>query len=81
VALIYFGPSWILWAILVRLLGRRRHPPTWDDAAPLGRARIAIGVFGFVVFAVCFTPTPIVVSWSQYRDAFADVARRFLAGR
>jgi membrane-associated protease RseP (regulator of RpoE activity) len=77
VALIYFGPSWILWAILVRVLGRR-HPPTWDDAAPLGRARVAIGIFGFVVFAVCFTPTPIVVSWSQYRDAFGELFRRFL---
>ena len=77
VALIYFGPSWIVWAILVRVLGRR-HPPTWDDAAPLGRAGVAIGIFGFVVFAVCFTPTPIVVSWSQYRDAFAELFRRFL---
>ena len=80
VALIYFGPSWILWAILVRIVGRP-HPPTWDDAAPLGRARVAIGIFGFVVFAVCFTPTPIVVSWSQYRDAFSELGRRWLAGR
>ena len=72
VALIYFGPSWILWAVLVRVLGRR-HPPTWDDAEPLGRARVAVGIFGFVVLAVCFTPTPIVVSWSQYRGALEDL--------
>ena len=77
VALVYFGPSWILWAILVRVLGRR-HPATWDDAAPLGRARVAVGILGFVVFAVCFTPTPIVVSWSQYGDAFRELARRLL---
>jgi len=75
VALVYFGPSWILWAILVRVLGRR-HPATWDDAAPLGRARVAVGILGFVVFAVCFTPTPIVVSWAQYRDAVGEMARR-----
>ena len=42
VALVYFGPSWILWAILVRVLGRR-HPPTLDDDAPVGRARVARG--------------------------------------
>src|SRR5207247_991734 len=33
VALAYFGPNWIVWAILVRVLGRR-HPPTLDDSAP-----------------------------------------------
>jgi len=74
VGLIYFGPSWILWAILVRILGRP-HPPTWNDAAPLGRGRVAIGLFGFAVFAVCFTPTPIVVSWAQYGRALQDLVR------
>jgi len=78
VALVYFGPSWVVWAILVRILGRR-HPPTWDDAAPLGRARVAVGILGFLVFAVCFTPTPIVVSWSQYREAFEELARRIFS--
>jgi membrane-associated protease RseP (regulator of RpoE activity) len=77
VALIYFGPSWVVWAILVRVLGRR-HPPTWDDASPLGGARVAIGIFGFVVFAVCFTPTPIVVSWSQYGGALRELLRPVL---
>jgi membrane-associated protease RseP (regulator of RpoE activity) len=66
VALVYFGPSWILWALLVRMLGRR-HPPTLEDAAPLGPARVAIGVLGLAVFVVCFVPNPIVWSW---RDAF-----------
>ena len=74
VALIYFGPSWIVWAILVRIVGRR-HPPTWDDDAPLGRARVAVGMLGFLIFAVCFTPQPIIVSWSQYRDALAEVVK------
>jgi len=74
VGLIYFGPSWVLWAILVRVLGRP-HPPTWNDAAPLGRARVAVGLLGFAVFAVCFTPTPIVVSWAQYGRALQDLVR------
>jgi membrane-associated protease RseP (regulator of RpoE activity) len=77
VGLIYFGPSWIVWAILLRVLGRR-HPPTWDDGIRLGRGRVAVGILGFVIFAVCFTPTPIVVSWSQYASAWRDLIRLVL---
>jgi membrane-associated protease RseP (regulator of RpoE activity) len=64
VALVYFGPSWILWAVLMRVLGRR-HPPTRNDAAPVGRARVAIGILALVVFVLCFVPDPIVVSWRE----------------
>jgi membrane-associated protease RseP (regulator of RpoE activity) len=64
VALIYFGPSWILWAILVRVLGRR-HPPTRDDQAPVGPLRIVVGVVSLIVFILCFVPDPIVVSWRE----------------
>jgi membrane-associated protease RseP (regulator of RpoE activity) len=66
VALIYFGPNWILWAILVRVLGRR-HPSTIYDDAPVGRARTWVGVLSLVVFVLCFVPDPIIFSW---RDAF-----------
>jgi membrane-associated protease RseP (regulator of RpoE activity) len=64
VGLVYFSPSWILWAILVRVLGRR-HPPTLDDGAPIGRARVVVGLLSFAVLAVCFTPEPIVVPWRE----------------
>jgi membrane-associated protease RseP (regulator of RpoE activity) len=63
VALILLSPSWILWAILIRLLGRR-HPPTLNDLAPLGRARVAVALLGAAVFAVCFVPSPILDSWA-----------------
>ena len=69
VALIYFGPSWILWALLMRVLGRR-HPPTRDDQASIGAARIAVGVLSLVVFVLCFVPDPIVFSW---RDAWEEL--------
>jgi membrane-associated protease RseP (regulator of RpoE activity) len=64
IALIYFGPSWILWAILMRVLGRR-HPPTLDNEVPVGPARVLVGVLSLVVFVVCFVPDPIVVSWRE----------------
>ena len=69
VALIYFGPSWILWAVLMRVLGRR-HPPTRDDQASIGAARTAVGVLSLAVFVLCFVPDPIVFSW---RDAWEEL--------
>jgi membrane-associated protease RseP (regulator of RpoE activity) len=68
VALVYFGPNWIVWAVLVRILGRR-HPRTLDDDAPPGRARAWIGLLSLVVFAVCFVPNPIIWSWRDFFDA------------
>jgi membrane-associated protease RseP (regulator of RpoE activity) len=56
------GPSWILWAILVRILGLR-HPPTLDDALPVGRARMVVGFVSLLVFVGCFLPEPIPFSW------------------
>ena len=63
-ALVYFGPSWLLWAVLVRVLGRR-HPPTLDDVAPLGRGRVVVALLSAVVLVVCFVPEPIVFSWRE----------------
>jgi membrane-associated protease RseP (regulator of RpoE activity) len=64
VALVYFSPSWILWAILMRVLGRP-HPPTLHDEAPLGTTRVLVGVLSLVVFLVCFTPEPIKIPWRE----------------
>jgi membrane-associated protease RseP (regulator of RpoE activity) len=66
--LIYFGPNWLVWSILLRILGRR-HPPTGDDTAPVGTLRVAIGAFSLLVFAVCFVPNPIVFSWTEFFQA------------
>jgi membrane-associated protease RseP (regulator of RpoE activity) len=65
VAMVYFGPNWLVWALLVRLLGRR-HPRTLNDYAPLGRTRRRLGLLALAVFVVCFTPSPIVWSWSEF---------------
>jgi membrane-associated protease RseP (regulator of RpoE activity) len=68
VALVYFGPSWIVWAILVRVLGRR-HPPTLDDEAPVGRGRVVVGLVALAVFVLCFVPNPVVFSWRDFFEA------------
>ena len=69
VGLIYLSPSWILWAILIRLLGRR-HPPTLDDDAALGHGRLWVAILGLAVFVVCFVPSPLVGSWDALFELF-----------
>jgi membrane-associated protease RseP (regulator of RpoE activity) len=70
--LLYSRPMWLLWTILLLVLARRPHPPTLDDEQPLGRARVFVGLFSFVMFAVCFTPSPIMISWSEFLSAFTS---------
>jgi len=74
VALIYFGPNWLFWSILLRILGRR-HPPTLDDEPALGPARVWIAVLGLVVFIGCFVPNPIVWSWREFFQAIGLTSR------
>jgi membrane-associated protease RseP (regulator of RpoE activity) len=69
-ALLYLRPSWLLWAALLLLLGRRPHPPTLYEWEPVGRGRLLLGLLGFAIFAVCFTPSPFMVSWSDMLEAF-----------
>jgi membrane-associated protease RseP (regulator of RpoE activity) len=62
----YFGPTWLVWAFLAFVLGiRRPHPPTLGDEIPLPRSRKWMGALGYVMFILCFTPEPIVFSWSE----------------
>jgi membrane-associated protease RseP (regulator of RpoE activity) len=73
VALTYFGPNWIVWSLLLRMLGRR-HPPTLDDWAPVGRGRRLTGLVGLLVFVVCFVPDPFQWSWREFFEAIGLLA-------
>jgi membrane-associated protease RseP (regulator of RpoE activity) len=67
--IVFIGPTWIVWSILVRLLGMR-HPPTLNDSAPLGGGRVLVGLFGLAIFVVCFLPNPFLLSWKDYLQLF-----------
>ena len=61
-----WSPTWLVWGLLCLLLGARRpHPPTLDDAAPLGRSRHLLAGAGLATFVLCFTPEPVVMDWSM----------------
>lgn len=52
--------GWIVWAILVFLLGVA-HPPPLNDLAPLDVRRKALGVIVLLIFALVFVPVPLRV--------------------
>lgn len=68
--LLYFGPSYLLWSLLLRWLGSRPHPPTLDDEQPLGWKRALVAVLCAAIFVVCFTPDPFSITWSDFGQLF-----------
>jgi membrane-associated protease RseP (regulator of RpoE activity) len=68
--LLYFRPTWLLWAVLLILLGRSGHPQTLQDGEGVGRGRLLVGLVGFAVLALSFTPSPIMISWGDFLEAF-----------
>jgi hypothetical protein len=70
--LVYLRPSWLIWSVLLLVLSRP-HPPTLRDSVPVGRGRVVVGLIGLVVFAVCFTPEPIMISWADFLQAWGEV--------
>ena len=61
VALAVGSLSWAAWAVLMVLMTAVHgvgHPPTGDDAQPLGRARLALAVVAAMVLALSLHPAP-----------------------
>lgn len=52
--------GWIMWAMLLSIMGTR-HPPTMDEEIPLDGKRRFLGAIALLVFVGCFTPMPIRV--------------------
>jgi membrane-associated protease RseP (regulator of RpoE activity) len=54
-ALLWSG--WLVWAVLLLILGFR-HPPLLDRWEPLDARRRAWALVALLIFALCFTPIP-----------------------
>ncbi len=50
--------GWLIWALIVFLLGFR-HPPTLNDSLRPGLPRVLLAILALLVFALCFTARPI----------------------
>lgn len=49
--------SWILFAIIIIILGLS-HPPPLNDISMPGKKEIAVGIVAIALVAICFTPVP-----------------------
>jgi membrane-associated protease RseP (regulator of RpoE activity) len=62
VVMCFISYSWIamtvMMVVMLVLLGPR-HPRVIDEHEPLSRGRFALAVLAFIMFVICFTPTPI----------------------
>ena len=52
--------TWLLWAVLAFLIGPR-HPAPLNDISRIGAGHAALAVFGLLVFALLFMPSPLTV--------------------
>jgi membrane-associated protease RseP (regulator of RpoE activity) len=63
-SLVVFGvitwQGWLIWAVLLTILGFR-HPPPAHYWVPLDRRRQILGIVTIIVFVLTFTPTPFVL--------------------
>ena len=56
----YYG--WLAFGFLLgRILGLS-HPPTENKITPINKGRIILGIVTFIVFLLCFSPQPFVIT-------------------
>jgi membrane-associated protease RseP (regulator of RpoE activity) len=57
----YSSPSGFLFAVLLAVILRLRHPQVMDESEPLDRKRAIIALLTLLVFALSFLPFPIKI--------------------
>ncbi len=57
---ILYWPGWLVFGVLVTILGLR-HPPPLDGLTPLSRSRRIVGMIALVLFVLTFIPAPIEI--------------------
>jgi membrane-associated protease RseP (regulator of RpoE activity) len=55
---IFFWPGWLIWAVLMIILGYK-HPPVLYPYIQLDRKRKLVGWISLFIFILTFTPTPV----------------------
>ena len=54
----YYWPGWLLWCVIVLVIGLY-HPPVYDESEPLDGKRRALALVALLLFVLCFMPVPI----------------------
>ncbi|MDT4897736.1 MAG: hypothetical protein QOH25_2813 [Acidobacteriota bacterium] len=58
----YSSPSGFLYAVLLAVILRLRHPQVMDESEPLDRTRFIIALLTLIVFVLAFLPFPIKIA-------------------
>lgn len=56
----FHWPGWLLWCVIVLVIGLF-HPPVSDESLPLDGKRRALAVVALLLFVLCFIPMPLRV--------------------
>ncbi|HEX8179496.1 MAG TPA: site-2 protease family protein [Pyrinomonadaceae bacterium] len=56
------APSGFIYALLLFVMLRVRHPQAEDERAPLGRARLVVAALTLAVFLLCFELFPLTIT-------------------
>ncbi|MGD9962777.1 MAG: site-2 protease family protein [Thermoplasmata archaeon] len=83
IAMSFFYWSWMLFALLILILGAK-HPPPLNDITKLDTKRILVGVLAFIVLIVAFVPIPmsaVVTDCSFEMTAMDDTNRTIVPGQ
>jgi membrane-associated protease RseP (regulator of RpoE activity) len=54
----YYWYGWLLWCVIVLVIGLY-HPPVYDESQPLDGKRRALALVALLLFVLCFLPVPI----------------------
>ena len=57
---VHFWLGWLMWAILLVVVGFR-HPPLLDRWEPLDRRRRSWALVALAIFVLCFMPAPLTI--------------------
>ncbi|AEC51877.1 hypothetical protein PNA2_0961 [Pyrococcus sp. NA2] len=58
IGLAYLWPGWLLWGILILLMGRVGNPGALDEVTPLTLGRKILAILIWVIFIISATPVP-----------------------
>jgi membrane-associated protease RseP (regulator of RpoE activity) len=57
----YSSPSGFLYAVLLAVILRVRHPQVMDESEPLDQSRVIVAILTLIVFVLSFLPFPIKI--------------------
>lgn len=58
----WFALNWVVFALLIILVIRVKHPPVMDETSPLDLKRKLVGAFALAILVLCFIPMPVYFS-------------------